>query len=79
MENQKQILNSLRIKSFIGLSIFLISVIGGYFYLNHSIIGLLTILGMIVGWIIFSHNHTKISSLKIQAITKEYLKDKFKR
>ena len=66
-------IKTLRKKSWIGLCLFTIGIISGYFYINNLILGLLSIIFMLIGWYIFSDNHTKISSIKIKQITQEYL------
>lgn len=79
MENIEKKIKSLRIKYLIGLAIFCISIVGAYFYLSNAVFGLISIVGMVVGWFIFSTHHTQITALKIKAITNEYLREKFKR
>lgn len=70
-------IKTLRIKSLIGLLIFTISIITAYFYLNHVIIGAISIITMLVGWFVFSKNHTAITTIQLKQITNEYLQDKF--
>ena len=74
----KEKISKLRIKSLIGLSLFMISIITAYFYLNHLIIGGVSIIGMLVGWFVFSNNHTAITKIRLKQITDEYIKEKFK-
>lgn len=76
MENQEKI-KSLRIKSIVGLVLFNLSLVFAYFYINHALLGLISIVGMAIGWFIFSKNHTEITSLKIKSITEKYLREKF--
>lgn len=78
MEKEEKI-KSLRFKSIIGLVLFSLSIVFAYFYLNNAILGLISIIGMTSGWFIFSKNHTEITSLKIKAITEEYLREKFEK
>lgn len=70
-------IKKLRIKSLVGLAIFTISIITAYFYLNHLIIGGISIINMLVGWFMFSKNHTAITTIQLKQITNEYLQDKF--
>lgn len=79
MENNETEIKALRTKSYIGLTIFTVSIIGAYFKLNHPVYGLISIIGLIAGWLIFSTNHTKITSIKLRQITNEYLQEKFKK
>lgn len=69
-------IKKLRVKSLIGLFIFAISIITAYFYLNHLLIGGISIIGMLVGWFVFSKNHTAITSIQLKQITTEYLEYK---
>lgn len=78
MEKQQNI-KSLRTKSIIGLVVFNLSLVLAYFYLNNAILGLISIIGMTIGWFVFSKNHTEITSLKIKAITEDYLREKFEK
>lgn len=74
----KEQISKLKLKSLIGLTLFTISIITAYFYLNHLIIGAISIVGMVVGWFVFSTNHTEITKIKLKQITDEYIKEKFK-
>lgn len=72
-------IKQLRIKSWIGLAIFSISIVTAYFYLNHLIIGGISIIGMLVGWFVFSKNHTAITTIQLRQITNEYIKYKIQK
>lgn len=72
-------IKKLRIKSYIGLFIFICSLFMCYNFLGHIYLGLISIVMLVTGWFIFSKNHTQISILKIRAITDDYLKDKIKK
>lgn len=72
-------IKALRIKSLIGLFIFTLSIVIAYFYLNHLVIGGISIVGMLIGWFIFSKNHTAITKIQLKKITDEYIQDKFKK
>ena len=65
-----------------------LSILGGFLVLIGIILGftemihqysvhlfLISIIFLIIGWFIFSINHTKIAINKIQKITKEYVDD----
>lgn len=72
-------IKKLRINSYIGLFIFMTSLIMCYEFLGHVYLGFLSIIMLVIGWFIFSKNHTTITKIQLKQITDEYLKDKLKK
>ena len=79
MENRDKEMKLLKLKSIIGLIIFGASIVGAYFYISHALFGLISIFGLLIGWIVFSVNHTKLYSIKLDLITAEYITGKIQR
>lgn len=76
MKHKETDMKKLQVKARIGLFIFTISVIGCTMYLNHVVLGLVSILGLLGGWLLFSTNHTKITLLKLKEITQNHIRSK---
>jgi positive regulator of sigma E activity len=66
-------LNKYRIKSFIGLAIFIIGMVLAFVGMKGLIIHLTGLLLAVMGWLVFSNYHTKIAMHKLKEITKEYV------
>lgn len=64
-----------RIKSFVGLAIFLLGAIICYFNLKEPAFFLPGLGCLIIGWLIFSHFHTQIAIFQLKEYTKDYIKN----
>lgn len=64
-----------RIKSFLGLAIFLLGAIICSFNLKEPKFFLPGLGCLIIGWIVFSHFHTQIAIFQLKEHTKDYIEN----
>jgi hypothetical protein len=63
-----------RIKSFIGLAIFLLGTIICSFNIKEPVFFFTGLFFLLIGWYVFSHFHTQIAIFKLKEYTEEYIK-----
>lgn len=63
-----------RIKSFLGLAIFILASIICSLNIKEPIFFLPSLVFLIIGWLVFSHYHTQIAMFKLRQYTEEYIK-----
>jgi hypothetical protein len=62
-----------RIKSFLGLAIFLLGTIICSFNIKEPIFFFIGLFFLLIGWFVFSHFHTQIAIFKLRKYTEEYI------
>lgn len=70
-------INQYKMKSYIGIIIYTLGImlLCLFFYkIANSLVGFIGIIMLLVGWFIFSKNHTEITKIKLRMIAKEIFK-----